>query len=112
MHAFIGDQPLGPLYIARAAQSQRAVHSGMPSPTSTVNCLHPSKGPVCSPRQQVHGVSNPVLEIIKDLLSLEEEGNRGLNGDNFHENRVGKQKAHGTILSLRQVTRDSKFNEP
>ena len=38
MHAFIGDQPLDPLYVARAPQSQRAVHSGMPSPTSTINC--------------------------------------------------------------------------
>lgn len=46
MHAFIGDQPLGPLYIARAAQSQREVHSGTPSPTSTVNCLHPSRSSV------------------------------------------------------------------
>lgn len=111
MRAFVGDQPLGPLHIARAAQSQREVHSDTPLPISTVNCVH-HQGPECSPRRQVHRASNPVLEIIKDLLSLVEEGNGGLNGDNFHENRVGKQKAHGTILSLRQVTQDSKFNEP
>lgn len=111
MRAFVGDQPLDPLHRARAAQSQREVHSDTLPPTSTVNCVH-HQGPVCSPRRQVHRLSNPVLEIIKDPLSLVEEGNGGLNGDNFHENRVGKQKAHGTILSLRQVTQDSKFNEP